>query len=71
MLANFVYLNGEVVVVLLAFGVFAFDFDGEHGITDCGVRWGECSVGRGISADLAVVVSGYGFSSVSCVCDFY
>ena len=30
----------------------------------------ECPVGRGLSADLAVVMTEYGFSSVSCVCCF-
>ena len=44
------------VVVVLAFGVFEFDFDGGYGITDCGVKLLECPVGRGLSAVLAVVV---------------
>ena len=59
-----------VVVVVLAFGVFAFDFDGGYGITDCGEKWGECPVGRGLSVDLAVVMTEYEGSSVSCVCGF-
>ena len=61
-----------VFVVVLAFGVFALDFDGGYGITDCGVKWGggEFLVGRGLSLDLAVVMTEYGCSSVSCVCGF-
>ena len=45
---------------------------GGYGITDCGVNGGggECPVGRGLSADLAVVMTEYGCSSVSCACDF-
>ena len=35
MVAKFVGLCGGVVVVL-----FAFDFDGGYGITDCGWKWG-------------------------------
>ena len=41
-----------------------------YGITDCGVKWGECPVGRGLSVDLAVVMIEYGCSSVSCICGF-
>ena len=59
-----------LVVVVLAFGVFAFDFEGGHGITDCGVKSGGCPVGRSLSADLAVVMIEYGCSSISCVCGF-
>ena len=60
-----------VAVVVLEFGVFAFDFDGGYRITDCGVKWGrECPVGRGLSVDLAFVMTEYGCSSVSCVCGF-
>ena len=44
-----------VAVVVLAFGVFAFDFDWGYRITDCGVNWWECPVGLGLSVDLAVV----------------
>ena len=55
---------------MLAFGVFAFAFAGGFGITDCGVSWGECPVGRGLSFDLPVVMTEYGYSSVSCVCGF-
>ena len=41
MVAEFVCLcGGVVVVVVFAFGVFAFDFDGGYGITDCGVKGG-------------------------------
>ena len=40
---------------------------GGYGITDCGIKWGECPVGRGLSVDLAVVMTEYGCSSVSCV----
>ena len=56
-----------LAVVVLAFGVFAFDFDGGYGITDCG---GECPVGRGLAVNLLVVMTEYGCSSVSCVCGF-
>ena len=56
-----------VVDVVLAFGVFAFESDGGYGITDCGVKWGECPVGRGLSA---VVMTECGCSSVSCACGF-
>ena len=35
-----------------------------------GVKWGECPVGRDLSVDLAVVMTEYGCSSVSCVCGF-
>ena len=70
MVAKFVCLCGWVVVVVLAFGVFAFDFDGFYGISDCGVKWGKCPVGRGLAADLAVVMTEYGCSSVSRVCGF-
>ena len=72
MLVKFVCLCGGVVVVVvaLAFGVFAFDFGGGYGIADCGVKWGECPVGRGLSADFAVVMTEYGCSSVSCFCGF-
>ena len=71
MVAEFVCLcGGVVVVVVFAFGVFAFDFDGGYGITDCGVKWGECPVGRGLSADLAVVMTEYRCTSVSCARDF-
>ena len=44
---------------------------GGYGIADCGVKWGECPVGRGLSVDLAVAMTEYGCSSVSCVCDFF
>ena len=60
-----------VAVVVLAFGVFAFDFDGGYGITDSGVKWEECPVGRGLSIDLAVEMAEYGCSSASCVCGFF
>ena len=44
---------------------------GVYGITDSGVNWGwECPVGRGLSVDLAVVMTEYGCSSVSYVCGF-
>ena len=59
-----------IAVVVLAFGVFAFDFDGGYGITDCGVKWVECPAARGFSVDLVVVMIEYGCSSVSCVCGF-
>ena len=57
------------VVVVLAFGVFAFDFDGGYGITDCGVKWGGVSsrtrsICRFGSSNDGVC------SSVSCVCGF-
>ena len=41
---------------------------GRYGNNDCGVKWGECPVGRGVAADLAVVMTEYECSSVSCVC---
>ena len=41
-----------------------------YGITDCGVNWGKCPVGRALSVDSAVVMTEYGCSSVSCVCGF-
>ena len=31
---------------------------------------GECPVGRGLSANLAIVMTEYWCSSVSCACDF-
>ena len=65
---KFVQLFAAVVV--LAFGGFAFDFDWGYGIIDCGVKRGECPVGRGLSVDLAVVMTEYGCSSVFCVCGF-
>ena len=40
------------------------------GIVDCGLMWGKCPVGRGFSADLAVVMTEFGCSSVSRDCDF-
>ena len=43
---------------------------GGYGITDCGVKRGEYPVRRGLSADLAVVVTEYLCSSFSCVCGF-
>ena len=51
-------------------GVFAFDFVGGYGITDCGVKWGECPIGRGLSAVLIVVMTEYGCFSVCCVWGF-
>ena len=59
-----------VAVVVLPFGLFASYFDGGYGITDCGIKWGECPVGRGLSVDLAVVMTDYECSSVFCVCGF-
>ena len=41
-----------------------------YGITDCGIKCEECPVGRGLSADLAVVMTEYGCSSVPYACDF-
>ena len=51
-----VYLFG--VVVVLAFGVFAFDFD--WWVWDYGLwgKVGECPVGRALSVDSAVVMTG-------------
>ena len=44
---------------------------GGYRITDCGVKGGgECPVGRGLSADLVVVMTEYGCSSVFCICGF-
>ena len=43
---------------------------GGYGVTDYGAKWGECPLGRGLSADLSVVMTEYGCSSVSCACDF-
>ena len=63
-MAKFVRLF--VVALVFAFGVFAFEFDGGYGITDCG----ECLVVRVLSEDLAVVLTEYGCSSVSCAYDF-
>ena len=72
-------VGGYVVVVVvvvggdvIASGVSAFGFDG--GIRDYRL-WGkggggEYPVGRCLSADLAVVMTEYVCSSVSCVCDF-
>ena len=59
-----------VAAVVLAFGVFAFDFDG--GIWDYRLwgKVGEFPVGRGLNVDLVVVMTEYGCSSVSCVCGF-
>ena len=76
MVAKFVCLCGGVVVVVvivvvLAFSVFAFDLDEGYGVTDCGIKWGECSVARGLSAALAMLMTEYGCSSVSCVCGFF
>ena len=42
---------------------------GGYGITDCGVKWGSVR-GRGLSAYLAVVMTEYGCSSVSCAYAF-
>ena len=41
-----------------------------YGITDCGVKWGKWQVGRGLFADLAVVMTEYGCSLFSCACGF-
>ena len=44
---------------------------GGYGNTDCGVKWGgECPVGRALSENLAVVITEYGCSSISCACEF-
>ena len=76
MVAKFVCLFGGVVVVVvvffvLVFGVFAFDFDGGYGISDCGVKLGEYPVGWGLSADLAIIRTEYGSSLVSSACDYF
>ena len=65
---KFVLLS--VAVVVLAFGVFAFDFDGVIWDFRLWGKVGECPVGRGLYVDLAVVITGYGCSSVICVCSF-
>ena len=39
-------------------------------VTDCGLKWGKCSVGRCLSSDFAVVMTAWGFSFVSCACGF-
>ena len=42
---------------------------GGDGITDCGIKGG-VPVGRGLFADLAVVMTDYGCASVSCAFGF-
>ena len=43
---------------------------GGYRITDCGLKWGKCPVGRGLPSDFSVVMTEQGFSSVSCACGF-
>ena len=51
-----------VAVFVLPFGVFAFDFDGgKWDYRLWGKVGGECPVGRGLSVDLVLVMTEYGF----------
>ena len=59
-----------VAIVVLAFGVFAFDFDGVKRDYRLWGKVRECPVGRSLSVDLVVVMTEYGCFSVSCVCGF-
>ena len=60
----------HLIFVVLAFGVFALEFDGRIWDHRLWGKVGECPVGRGLSAELAVVLTEYGCSSVSCARDF-
>ena len=56
-----------VGVVVLVPSVFELDSDRwvrHYWITDCVLKRGECPVGRCLSADLAVVITLYGCSSL-------